>query len=64
MGASLAARKPATLLRRSGSQGKVTQVSFKFDICHHALGLVESPTQFSLSSLIASSIPTIILTII
>lgn len=44
MGASLAARKPAMLLPRSGSQGKVTQVSFKFDICHHALGLVESPT--------------------
>lgn len=42
MGASLAARKPAMLLRRSGSQGKVTQVSFKFDICHRALGPLSS----------------------
>lgn len=64
MGASLAARKPAMLLRRSGSQGKVAQVSFKFDICHHAFGFVESPAYFSLSSLIASSIPRIIVTII
>lgn len=42
MGVSLTARRPATLLHRSGSQGKVAQVSFKCDICYHAFVLALS----------------------
>lgn len=44
MGVSLTARKPAMLLHTSGPQGKVAQVSFKFDICHHVFSFVKSPT--------------------
>lgn len=63
MGASLTARKPATLLRRSGSQGEVAQVSLQFDICRRALTLLNHPPHLVLIFYSIKSVPRIILTI-